>query len=495
MAISLDFYVDINSATVGDDTLPARSLAPRIYTTNPRVPYQTTLEYQRRETVAAELGTDSDEYAIASYIFGWTGKQAESVRRLSFARWPDVAIAPTVYGASGPQLLSTYSAISDGGFVLTLGDTTVTLSGIDFSTATSISDVAGVIETAIQAADASTMFTAATVEWDAAFQQFVLTGGDTGTAAIDVQPAASGTDLSVLLGFLTGARLSHGSDALSITDMMTESADRNNNFGSFYFLPELSEAEHQEASRWQYDQNFKFLYLSRVTNTDAATLSDSLSANQGTVLTLSETAGEYPELLPGLVLGATRYDRANSTVNYMYQTDDRLTASVTSNTQKNVYDQLNVNYMGQVQNAGTYRAFYQQGVCVDGTAINVYANEIWLQEQCRVTLFNLLLTLNKVSWNETGEDQVRTQLESDGAPIELALESGVISVNKPIDVTTRQFITNQTGDDTAWQTVQNQGYWLDVTTSGNANSPVIEYTLIYSQDDVVRRIDGAHQLV
>ena len=57
-----------------------------------------------------------------------------------------------------------------------------------------------------------------------------------------------------------------------------------------------------------------------------------------------------------------------------------------------------------------------------------------------------------------------------------------------------------TDDELAWHQVQNIGYWVycemqqTVTTDGRTEYKAV-YTLIYSKDDVVRKVEGTHVLI
>ena len=57
-----------------------------------------------------------------------------------------------------------------------------------------------------------------------------------------------------------------------------------------------------------------------------------------------------------------------------------------------------------------------------------------------------------------------------------------------------------TGDENAWQQVARIGYWLDcvlqsyVTTDSRTEWKAV-YTLIYSKDDAIRKVEGSHVLI
>src|SRR6202041_2034582 len=111
-------------------------------------------------------------------------------------------------------------------------------------------------------------------------------------------------------------------------------------------------------------------------------------------------------------------------------------------------------------------------------------------------LLGLLLALTQVPANNTGRGLILNQMQS---IINLALLNGVISVGKTLNNTQILYITQVTGSNTAWQQVQNQGYWVNVVITSAVVSGVTTYTatytLIYSKDDVVQSITGSNILI
>jgi hypothetical protein len=110
---------------------------------------------------------------------------------------------------------------------------------------------------------------------------------------------------------------------------------------------------------------------------------------------------------------------------------------------------------------------------------------------------NLFLALPKISANATGGNQILLVINN---AISQALNNGVISIDKTLTVIQQAYITQISGDDTAWRKVQNDGYWVgyEIQTfvnSSGANEYKFVYTLIYSKDDVIRKVEGSHILI
>lgn len=502
MAIAFRKYVDITSGIGAGSVVRRRDLIGRLFSTNPLIPTKSLIEFETIEEVLAYFGSTSDEYKRAAFYFGWVSKNITRAKKLAFARWADVAVAARIFGDTDAKALATFTAISDGSFNLTVGAQVATITALDLSGAASLAAVAALIEDAIQL-EVGAQFTTATVVYNATRGSFDFTSGSTGTAAISVAVAGVGTDLLAPLGWSDlSTILSDGAAAESVTDVLTESADASNNFGSFLFMPTLTIEEIEEAATWNTTQNVLYQFMVPTIEANASAYSAALIGYQGVALTLIDASvtDEYDEMVPMIILAATNYSARNSVQNYMFQIFN-LTPKVTTTADSDDLDELRVNYYGRTQTAGQFLDFYQRGVLtglpVNPVDMNVYANEQWLKDAAGAAIMELLLALAKVSANAKGKIQILSQLQS---IINEALFNGTISVGKTLSNTQKLYISEITGDDEAWRQVQTIGYWIDcvmesyVTVDDRTEYKAV-YTLVYSKDDVVRKVEGSHVLI
>lgn len=500
MAISIRKYIDIVSGVGAGSVVRRRDLIGRLFSTNPLIPTKSLIEFDDLESVLAYFGSTSEEYARAAFYFGWVSKSITRAKKIGFARWADVAVPAQIYGDTDAKTLATFTAIADGSFNLTVGVQVATIVGLNLTGAASLAAVAALIEDAIQL-EVGDQFTTATVVYNATRGSFDFTSGVTGAAAISVAAAGVGTDLLGPLGWTgLGAILSDGAAAETITTALTESADASNNFGSFLFMPTLTIEEVEEAAIWNSAQNVLYQFMAPVLEANASAYYTALAGYAGIAVTLSEVADEYPEMIPMIILAATNYSARNSVQNYMFQIFN-VTPGVTTTTKSNDLDALRVNYYGRTQTAGQFLDFYQRGVLmglpVNPVDMNVYANEQWLKDAAGAAIMELLLALAKVSANAKGRIQLLSQIQ---AIIDEALFNGTISVGKTLSNTQKLYISEITGDDDAWRQVQTIGYWIDcvmesyVTIDDRTEWKAV-YTLVYSKDDVVRKVEGSHVLI
>lgn len=519
MAINITRYIDITSGVGAGGAVPQRQLIARLFTDNNLLPPQTFIEFNTADEVGSYFGTTSQEYKRALYYFSFISKNIRSPQTISFARWVSTAVAPMIFGyanPAAPQSVANYTSISNGTFGMTIGADVNAFSGVDFTAAVTLADVAAILQTEIRTGTGTgAMWSAATVTYNSATGAFDFVGGVATDATISVQAGVGGTDISTLIGFLPaasmvngvfipGAITAPGSGVETITDTLTASANASNNFGSFLFMPQtpLTLTQNIEAAQWNKDQNVLFMFSVAVSAANAsawANTSTGLGAIGGTGMTLlSGTANEYPEMLPMAIEAATDYEGINSVQNYMFQ-QSTLVPSVTTDTTANAMDALRINYYGQTQTAGQLISFYQRGVlfgiATDPLDMNVYANEQWLKDAATSAIMTLLLSLSRVSANAQGRSQILAMLQS---VINRGLNNGTISVGKTLTPAQILAITQITNDPNAYYQVQTIGYWVDCVIVASSGSPVTytaNYTLVYSKDDVIRKVTGSHVLI
>lgn len=499
MSISIKKYVDITSGVGGNGAVRQRDLIGRLFTTNTKVPVDGLVEITSADDARSYFGSTSEEYLRALFYFSFVSKLIVAPKKLTYARWANAASAPRVYGAKITTTLSQFVAITAGTLTMTAGANTINLTGVNLGAATSFADVAATLQTAIRAAGGA-QFVTAVVAYDAVAGAFNFTGTVAAAAPISVTPTGTANDLAIKLGWGPTAVFSPGVNVTTISDTLGNSADASNNFGSFAFLPALTTDQIIEAATWNAARNVEFMYTVRVTDANAVALSAALIGVAGTGMTYAPMATEYDEMAPMILMAATDYSKRNSVQNYMYQ-QFGLTAKVSDTDISDQFDAMRINYYGNTQTAGQQINFYQRGVMGGGgTALvdmNIYANELWLKDAAQAAILSLLLSLPKISANVEGVSQILAILQS---AIDQALFNGTISVGKTLTTVQKLYITQITGDELAWHQVQDIGYWVAcdmqpyVTVDARTEFKAV-YTLVYSKDDDIRKVEGTHILI
>ena len=493
MSISIERYVSIVSGVAGAQAVAQRELVGLRFSTNPRVPVGAHVVVANAGDALDYFGAGSPEATFAAQYFGYTSPApASKAEKLRFAAMVDTVRPARIYGADKGTGLAALQAITAGALEITLAGVTETITGINLSTALSFADVATTVQTAVAAE-----FAGSTVTYDAMTGTFNLVTASTGEADI----AVTRTMLSEHLGWGAGAILSPGAAVTTPLQALRAAEQVTDSFGSFSFPGTLALAEVVELAQYNASLNLKCMYLQSVSAADAQTVSAAVLGIPSVGLVLNATAGQYKEALPQAIMAATNYTRRNATVNYMYRQLGALTADVTTNADANLYDGLRVSYYGETANAGQKIAFFQRGFLCGGATdaldMNVHANEQWLKAYLTARLLSLQLSLGKIPANNEGRGYVLGQV-TDAA--NLAKFNGTIITGKNITVAQQIAITQISGDPEAWRDVQINGYWADAivverTGETGVTEYVVNYTLAYSKNDVVRKISGSHNLI
>lgn len=515
MAIRFTKYVNITSVVGAAAQVPQRQWCARVFTTNHMVGPNSILQFASAGDVGEFFGTSSEEYDRAIAYFLYASPLGTAPQAIQFARFVDVDQPVAIYGEGSIAVLATLQGVSAGKLSFKFGATQVNITGIDLSATVSLTDAASELQTAIRAASGAPNgeLTNATVVWNSTAQAFDLTGSATVTATElfrVVTPTSVGptTDVATLLGWyesqgalVNDAHLQEAPDA-----GFTRVIDLDNNFGEFCYTDTaaLTIDEVVDVAAINATLNVMFIYRVYVTPALWATWQVALIGYAGVGLEYEDVAvtgaREYIEMLPMAIHGAINFNSVNGAVGFMYKQNAAYTPSVSADALSDSLDTARVNYYGVTQTAGAKISFYQRGVLCGGATApvdsTVFANEQWFKDLQGSALMNLQLSLGQIPANKRGQSLCDNVLLSG---IEAALINGTISANSTLSIQQQIYVTQQTGDPTAWQQVQNIGWWkgsqITSTIIGGVTNYTYAYTIIYRKDDVVKSITGSHQLI
>lgn len=505
--ISQSRYIKIVSGVGAASTVAQRQLILRLVTQNQVLPPGIIIEFANADSVGSYFGRSSEEYRRALAYFSFVSKSITSPALISFARWVNSAIAPTVVGDAYPKTLASFASIASGTLDINVGLTTSQVTGVVLSTAQSLTDVASLLQVEVRKLT-DPQLANATVTFNTNTNQFVLTGSVVGSGSITVSPSGTTSDLSQLLGLATGGTVFVPGQAADGPEVAVgKSASISNNFGSFVFTTPsvaLTNDQIKAVAEWNHEQNNQYLYSIATSAQNAATLYGLLSGYSGAALNLlSNTAtNDFIEQSPCEILASTNYNAANAAQNYMFYQFPNRNVTVTDDTNADSMDAVRTNYIGLTQSAGQPLAFYQRGLLCGGSEaavdMNTYANEMWLKASFSTTSLALLIALPTLPATPGGAASVLAVYQ----PIlTLAGNNGTFSAGKTITAVQQQYISQITGDANAWRQVQTIGYWIDVSFSSytNSNTGLTEwqatYKLVYSKGDAIRFVSGQDILI
>ncbi|RLB85534.1 MAG: hypothetical protein DRH26_18200 [Deltaproteobacteria bacterium] len=181
------------------------------------------------------FGDGTEESLAADAFFFQDPFLTDQPHEMQFGRYVDASIAALIECGSSPETtVATWNLVSDGEFVVTIDGGAVSLTALDFTLATSLDDVATVIDTALGA------------NGDCYFliNRFNINSGTTGAAStitvLDTVAAPAGTDISgsayldgdivVSPTNLGGSILSQGQVAETVETAITNIEDANDDW-------------------------------------------------------------------------------------------------------------------------------------------------------------------------------------------------------------------------------------------------------------------------
>lgn len=506
--ISFSRYINIISGVGAGASVRNRELILRIITNNTKLPPGIIAEFSNPDSVMAYFGSSSEEYARAVRYFGFVSKSIRSPRKISFSRMVESAIAPMIVGDATPKTLAPWLSVTAGTLTLVVSGTEVPIAAIDTSTATDLTNVASIVQTAIRA-QVNPMLATATVTYNTVTEQFVFTGATTGSGEVHAK-AGNGTNIAGNLGWTTsGAVNVPGQAADTPVESASKSAALSSNFGSFLYVPYIDPNSPTNVTsiaavaEWNDAQNNKYMFLQPSKSAYIADLYTACKGFGGMGVTVipSSMSNDFADQCPAEIMAATDYESVNGVQGYMYYVFDNREITVDDDALADLCDVNRANYNGATETGGQKLAFYQRGVLMGGTTdavdMNVYANEAWLKDDIGVRIMSLQLSSPDVPANKLGRGMLLGTITTS---IEAGRSNGVISAGKTLDNTQKQYISQVTGNPNAWRQVQDTGSYVDLwfttqTTSDGRQEKVANYTLVYSKSDSVRKVNGSNIMI
>lgn len=490
MAIPASYIVSINPRLIpaGGTDLEFNGL---ILTTNSLVPMSAqVMVFASADAVGDYFGLSSDEYAQATIYFNGYNNSFSKPKHLLFARRVSSAISAYIRGGKYNGTLADLKAINTGTLEVEIDGTTVSVTSVDFSSATSLSDVATTLQTALQAELASTTCTYSSIT--GAFTITSPTTGDASTIAY-----ASGTVATALnLTADAGAVLSQGADAHTVADDMGAIKDITQNWVSFTTLYEATNDEHLALSTWASSQGIEYLYVGWTA--DANLLVQGSTNSIADIIKESEngaTALVYDNVaIATFVLGAigsVNWERYQGTINYAFKKADGISATVTEQTNADLLLAKGVSFMGSFATRNDDFTFFYDAQCYGQYGyIDAFVNSVWLKNVMQVSIMNGLSNAGRVPYNEQGYTLLRAWLQD---PINRALNNGTIDAGIVMSESQKAQVMNETGKDLSTE-LATTGYAILIEDAGASvrvgrNSPNV--SVYYTYGGSINKIDVA----
>jgi len=221
-----------------------------------------TALYKNISSVATDFGTYSKIYEYAKVFFSQKPNAVQMGGYLVVGYWRSAtetvsAKAGYVLGAqfsSESALIEAIRPISNGSFTVSVDGTAKNITGLDFRTISSMSDIVTII---------NAVLTGAVVSYDSTNYRFKITSITTGASSIVTLPVAHTTGTFIgdmlLLATGTGAVATAGSASSSLTAETKETALtealKETNFVSFGFIDTPTDVERPTLATWASSNN------------------------------------------------------------------------------------------------------------------------------------------------------------------------------------------------------------------------------------------------
>lgn len=494
MAIPISEYVNIQSYATGGALVAQKMTIGRVLTTNALAPMGSVLEFTSAANVRAYFGSQSKEYAFADKYFKWVSKLFTKAKLLSFARYTPTGTAigaSLISGITGFSLTA-LKDITDGSFTLeyldpNTGLRTCELTGVDFSSAASLGDVATALQTLIQAVEG---FDTVTVEYNGNLNggRFVITN----TVAEEgrFNPAAGTVAVALGINAASAPIVSEGNPA---TNTIAEEVDRimdiSDNCFTFTFLDAQTESTYVEVASWNHDRNADFMFMVQAENLDEL-LDLQIALKPFDFCWVQYSAPNEMQIYEGMTaLANVDYTQDHAAISFMYQPFPNDTPVVESLALKRRLDALNINYLGLT--GKNIDPFLQRGMCQGSIPdATICANAIWLKDQIIVSVMSLFMRANAIYANASDSAKIAAACNQ---VWEQGLRNGCILAGKTLTNDEKASIEALTGDNMAWNTIVNQGYIFtyEISTASDGTK-YFSFRLIYGACDTIRKVEGTN---
>lgn len=379
---------------------------------NAAIPIGQVLSFATSLDVANFFGASAPESLRANIYFAGFDNSNTKPGFILFAQYNTVAVAGYLRGASLAGVpLSTIQALT-GTLTLSLdGVSTVSLSA-NLSSATSFSNAATILQTALQG---GTPTNTATVTYDSQRAAFVITSSSTGAtstvSAATVDSIATGLGLTAA----AGAVVSPGAAVAVPATLMNSILGITQNWFKFTTIVEPNLTGKQAFAAWVQTINDAYAYVA--SDSDAAALSPNATGSFGALVAAAGDDGVIAIYDPSggdlaaFNLGATASidpSETNGRITFAYKSQAGLTPSVTNATIAQNLLGNGYSFYGAYATAAQPFQLYQNGQMAGKWKWDdAYTNQRLINAGLQLALMELLANIKSVPYAPVGYNLIR----------------------------------------------------------------------------------------
>lgn len=452
---------------------------------NSNIPAGTVLQFTESGGVSDYFGAESEEARLAAVYFLGYDNSFIKPKKLFIARFIDEDTAAFIRGAAVSATIDELKLITAGTLTLTLSKE-ISLSALDFSQATTYSDIAQTLQTAIRSSsEEETSAVNAVVQFSALYNAFIITSGDTGSAST---VSFAGGDAAQSLGLTeeAGAVISQGTDTQTPNQCMESIIDVTQNWVNFTTVFTAVEDEVLGFAEWANSKGVDYLFIYADSdprllqpnneNTIAAKIKD---RNLGAVAGCY-SGQEYAVFI--MAIGASiDWNRQNAIVTTAFKAQSGLPANATNATDASNLISQGMNFIGDYATRNDNFIFQYPGQMFGSYAwIDAYWGSVWIKNQIQAACMQGFESAGRVPYNDRGYTLVRAWIQD---PVNRALNNGVIDAGIVLSEAQKTQVNQEVGRDVAGS-IESTGYFLEVKDPGaNARtgreSPQINFYYTY----------------
>jgi len=434
---------------------------------DPSIPIGTVQGFPSLTAVENWFGPASNQAYLASFYFGGYNGCTSLPSMLWFVQYNVSAVAGYVRGGSVSGMTLAQLQAFNAPLTVSIGGIQYTTATINLAGATSFSNAASLIATALSTATANSNCT-----YDTLRQAFQITSELVGAGyAIGFPSNTLATDLNLTQAL--GAVLSPGAAAATPAGNMAGVDAATQNWATFMTTFQPSTAVMQQFASWSAAQNDATLYVpwdSNVLITEtppqSTVLAQLLAGFNGTAPQYDAT-GAIAAFLCGAI-ASINFQQTNGYVTFANKSSPLLTPNVTNQT---VYDNVIANgYSCYVATATAAQAFqwYENGqVTGEWDWVDEFVFQIWLTNQLQLAGMELLGSVPSIPFNAKGQELIAAAY---AGPIAAGVNFGGIQSGVPLTAIQELEITNAVGA-SAVSALFNQGWFFSIgIPSGNVQS-------------------------
>lgn len=456
--IPIDQIVTINPGVIGAGSNPLALNGLFIGKSN-LIPVGQIMTFNSADAVSDWFGSSAYETKLANVYFNGFTNATKYPSALFFVPYLTVERAGWARGGSlRGMTLATLKTIA-GSLSVTIGATVYAAAAIDLSSADSFTAAAVALTADLGLSGKGS------VTWDSLTSRFTITTTDTGVGASISQVTGTASEK---LGLAT-AILSQGADENSLTDVLDYAKSQSLNWAMFSTVEQPELAENLEMAEWANNQNNGWGFVMSDNDPNAEI------SNNETCFGFIARQAEYDgtvciydpnsnPMLKAFVMGCTAsidWDAREGRITFAFRRQSGL--SVTCDRAQTAENLLanGYSYYGAYAGRGTgntYNIFYNGNMPGSYSFLDTFVNQIYLNNQLKLSIFGLMLALNSIPYNEEGYSRIRAAILD---PVNEALNNGTIRTGTELSESQKTQVMSKIGKDVSRE-LFSQGWYLQI---------------------------------